>query len=941
MHAWLRGVAIAAPPQVLDPRLKIELVADSDQIVTPTGIACDRHGRLLVVECHTHMRPDDYDGPPADRIRRFEDTNGDGRADRITTFHEGSVATMGIAIAPDDSLLVATRSVIFRLHDIDQDGVAETRTELARLETEETYPHNGLSGFAQDFAGTIYFGLGENLSVDYRLVARDGTVIRGGGEGGNIFRIRDDGTGMQRVATGFWNPFGLACDTFGRLFCVDNDPDWRPPCRLLHIAAGGDYGYRRRYGRKGIHPFCAWFGELPGTLGMVAGTGEAPCGILPYDSDGLPSDYRGDLLTTSWGDHAIQRFPLHRRGASFDSVAQTVVQGDENFRPVGITLAPDGSVVLSDWVDRSYPLHGKGRIWRISRQGEHPRSARPDDPRRAVRSPHRPLRERAARALAAGAAEGRQELAELLRTSTDPYLRATAFSALVHSGPIDRKLADRAVADSADAVRALAVRHLPLEQFDVAKIARSDQAAEVRAAVLRRIRDPANKRVLLEALGDDDPFVRQAARDAMHRLFGAQELIDIPRPHMAQTRVELALLLRQTGAAAAQQRLPELLSDDDPRVRFVAIEWIGEERLEMFRGELMRTLNSDRLSGSLLSAVLAALNLLDEQTVDVNFEGRQAEIIGELLARNNVAASVQARALRLLPATHASLSIQRLDTLLSHADATVRLEAIRSLRESPREGRTERLIALAKDQSVPARLRAEAVVGLVPDDPSSRAALMDLALRGRGTVQRSALQSLRGAQLASQEIQSLALLAADRPELAELVGRLIDPAWKPSGRPGSRQVDAWLDWLTDKPSDPQAGSRIFFDPRGPGCSACHAYDGRGSDVGPDLAPARSLSRRRLVESVLQPSRDIAPQFVPWSLVTDDGQIFSGLLVGVDRKNREVYVDSQRRRLRVAPEEIEVRKQLSVSIMPDGLLDRLTDQEVRDLFALLNSGPHDR
>ena len=82
------------------------------------------------------------------------------------------------------------------------------------------------------------------------------------------------------MATGFWNPFHLCVDAFDRLFAVDNDPDSRPPCRLMHIVPDGDYGYRYRNGRKGVHPFTAWNGELPGTLPMTAGTGEAPSGVL-------------------------------------------------------------------------------------------------------------------------------------------------------------------------------------------------------------------------------------------------------------------------------------------------------------------------------------------------------------------------------------------------------------------------------------------------------------------------------------------------------------------------------------------------------------------------------------------------------------------------------------------------------------------------------------
>src|SRR5207249_3129540 len=53
------------------------------------------------------------------------------------------------------------------------------------------------------------------------------------------------------------------------------------------------------------------------------------------------------------------------RGASFGAKKKVLVRGGEDFRPVGIAIAPDGSLVVSDWVDKSYPVHGKGRLWRI------------------------------------------------------------------------------------------------------------------------------------------------------------------------------------------------------------------------------------------------------------------------------------------------------------------------------------------------------------------------------------------------------------------------------------------------------------------------------------------------------------------------------------------------------------------------------------------------
>ena len=279
--------AASVPPHSIDSRLVFEQIAKEPAIVTPTGLAVDSRGRVLVIESHTHFRPKDYAGPPADRIRIFEDADGDGRFERVGTFFEGTKFTMNLAFARDGTLFLATRYAVYRLEDRDGDGKADGEaasrvpTPIVRLDTPGDYPHNGLSGFAFDFAGNVYFGLGENLGADYRLMGSDGITLSGGGEGGNIYRCRPDGTKLERIATGFWNPFHVAFDAFGRLFAVDNDPDSRPPCRLLHIVEGGDYGYRFRNGRKGLHPFTAWNGELPGPCPWSRAPARRPAACLP------------------------------------------------------------------------------------------------------------------------------------------------------------------------------------------------------------------------------------------------------------------------------------------------------------------------------------------------------------------------------------------------------------------------------------------------------------------------------------------------------------------------------------------------------------------------------------------------------------------------------------------------------------------------------------
>lgn len=119
----------------------------------------------------------------------------------------------------------------------------------------------------------------------------------------------------------------LDFDAAGRLLCVDNDPDARGPNRLLHLVHGGDYGYKTRYGPGGLPPYQAWDGELPGTLPMLAAVGEAPSGVLDGDRMALPADYRGDLLATVWGRHAIARFRPKPAGLGQPGLGSTPAAG--------------------------------------------------------------------------------------------------------------------------------------------------------------------------------------------------------------------------------------------------------------------------------------------------------------------------------------------------------------------------------------------------------------------------------------------------------------------------------------------------------------------------------------------------------------------------------------------------------------------------------------
>ena len=1013
----LRPVAVqgAEPPPVSrDPRLVIELFASDPEIVTPTGLDVDHAGRVFAIESNTHFPPEGYDRHPTDRLLVLRDPDGDGHAEVPTVFADGFVHAMSVSVrtshdpSQPDTVLVATRKEVIALWDDDGDLVADRRTRILQLETKGNYPHNGLAGFAFDAHGHMYIGLGENLGAPYKLIGSDKTTLSGGGEGGNIYRCRLDGSHLQQFATGFWNPHANCVDAFGRLFCVDNDPDSLPPCRLMHIVAGGDYGYRFRNGRKGFHPFTSWNGEIPGTLPMLAGTGEAPSGIVAYESDGLPSEYVGNLLVTSWGDHRIDRFRLKERGASFESVAEVLIQGGVNFRPVGLATAPDGSLYCTDWVLRDYKVHGRGRVWRIRQKatGNQP-PARPvvdvatlsastpvDRLSRLVQSPRIELRRVAARMLAESS-EGRGRLRRLIADSRQsPRTRVEVLWAMaeVDRGDEDfgflRPGAKRArLAGGSTEVEIAAIELIGSRQFPFDASNRNFLEDE-RVAAMLWVPDPLDRpgptrghrarwaaaamRLLSleQAIGflePDDPFLLAAVlRRTLRKDVTGPDLLkairlglvgaggDLRRQQAIRTLLVLSLLKRFNNPALTRQ----MLGGDgvDPVARRLVVQWVAESGQKELRPQVASILDDPDITADLFHTTLAALDMLDGGDPKKIDNTPPSELALPLLRDSKRPAAVRSLALQLVDPSSKGLDRKLFAELLVSKEPHLVAETVRTLGLSTHGFASALLLEVARDGKRPLEVRADAVAGLggFATRPDVAGALRGWVADPELVVRAEALRSLR-ASLGSDEGSRAALAGMIEAAVKQgkpsndrerdLVDRLAT-SLKVAGQgvPMSlkgiapRRPTRPEDWerLVGSGGSVEAGRRVFFHNAGPQCARCHTVNGRGRRVGPDLSLiARSRNRRQLLESILVPSREVAPQFTSWTLVTTDGKVLVGVIV-YENRDRLTIEDAQGKQTNLANTEVELRTPEKTSLMPEKLIDRLAISELRDLLAFLET-----
>jgi putative heme-binding domain-containing protein len=167
------------------------------------------------------------------------------------------------------------------------------------------------------------------------------------------------------------------------------------------------------------------------------------------------------------------------------------------------------------------------------------------------------------------------------------------------------------------------------------------------------------------------------------------------------------------------------------------------------------------------------------------------------------------------------------------------------------------------------------------------------------------------------------------PALAAMLQKVFGEPARPTSEQKAREIARVKTVLGGGPGDARAGKALF----GQRCAACHVLFKEGGAVGPDLTPYERRNVDFLLVSIVDPSAAIREEYTNFRIDTADDQTFVGLIKerGPDSVT---IVDAAQQRTVIPKGDVRDERALTTSIMPEGLLDGLTEQQLRDLFAYL-------
>ncbi|MBX3413232.1 MAG: c-type cytochrome [Pirellulales bacterium] len=949
----------AARRMTLPAGVVAEPFAAEPMVRQPVAIEFDERGRLWVIQYLQYPNPaglervsvDRYsrtvydrvpEPPPrgpqgADRITILADTDGDGRADCEKDFVAGLNLASGLAFGHGGVYVLQVPYLLYYA-DKNRDDVpdGDPQVLLTGFGMEDAHSVANSLLFGPD--GWLYGAQGSTVTANIR-----GIEFQQG-----VWRYHPPTDRFELFYEGGGNTWGVDFDAEGNLFASTNLGGY--------IGVHGMQGayYWKSFGKHGAlhNPHAYGFFDHMPHENFVGG--HVTVGGIVYQGNTLPW-LRGKYVNGDLLGHAAYWNNLERAGSTFRSQhgGKLLLAGDTWFANSDVTSGPDGSIYLTDWHDARTAHPDPDAEW--DRRNGRIYALRAKD---APRVPAFDLGElsslelvdhlahennwyvRAARRLLA-ARQDKSVLSALLEKfrAADTAPQALEYAWTIQAcGGLDESLLVELLVHGEPMVRYWGVRFIGDDHAKnaeltgkLAELAAREPDVRVRAQLActaRRLPLEASLPLLesLAAHAEDasDPFVPLLLWWALETQFSREPVIVVER--FAQPAIwssalaRRELLPRLVRRCAAEGETGLLLathlitSAPDDEVRLALFESLGDAlagppltRVPVALAEQIERLWNKDANRVRLATAAARLGYppvfdwLRDQTLDVS-----------------AAEAARTNAIELLAALGAQQKVVHVLLAIALNDETgnVRLAATRGLARFDDGQVRDALIAQYSDF-----------------DPTQQAAAREV-LFGRADWALAFLAGVTAGRLSAADVPTDELSRLALHQRADL-DELVEKHW---GRIGAAAPEERLADVRRLNNDLRAAAgdasngRLLFREH---CGKCHTLFGEGTKLGPDLTTANRQDRQYLLTSIVDPSTVVRKEYLGSIVATTDGRILTGL-VAEETPVALTLIDGENRRHTIGRAEIDSVEPSTTSLMPERLLEKLTPQQLRDLFAYLQA-----
>ncbi len=944
-----------------------KVFAAEPELINPIAMCFDERGRVWAIESFEYPKGTPPGQKPKDRIKIYDDTDGDHRADKITLFADGFNLATGIAVGHGGVFIGAAPDLLFIPIDKSGDKPAgppqKLLTGFGRHDT-----HELLNTFTWGPDGWLYGCHGVFTHSKVKRVAgvesaspqpdADEPAID---MNAAVWRYHPRTRKFEIFAEGTSNPWGIDFDNRGNMFltcCVIP--------HMFHIIPGGRY---IRQAGQNRNPFD--FGQLKEISDHRhhEESGWAHAGCVVLDTEIWPEELRGSVIFGSIHGNSIKRDVLKPNGSTFiASHAPDFLQsGDKNFRPVYQAIGPDGSIYITDWHDQ-WPCHQtppdawdkeRGRIYKIVRKGvkapptrdmgklsaeqlaEELKSPNPFVYRTALRL----LDERQAKSVA-------PRLRDLLQNDEPNAIELRALWVLHAVGGIDAELAGSTTAHHNPVVRSWAIRLIneappgslergswsaeqatkqeqALRGWLLNSLAAIERSADVRlqfaataqrlspsaaAVVLRRLamhdedaNDPAIPLMIWFAL---EPVVVQQRDQTLAWLMTADAA-----NHMIVQRDLVPRVMRRLAATGKPDDLAACVNFvatvEDNQVRRAALNGLVTafegRRVEPPEGwvEANAKLKKDSDAGVQAAIRRLGANFRDPQVI------REAHGIAADAKRPTAERVVAVRSIAVAQLPESLATLEKL--LAGEGPPELRGEVLRAL--GGYDSREIPALVIGKWKSLSEPLRSEAL----------------MLLTGRREWAATLLESIAAGTLSREELSAPAaqrIAAIKEPQLTAQ----LEKVWGSVRGQTPQEIDDLLKRMRRVAASGRGNAAAGRDAYEKKCAVCHKFEGKGADVGPDITGA-DRSVEYLLINILDPNRVVGIPYYTHIVATKNGKVISGKLVAETPAG--VTIQGENNKLDIIPrDEIDEHVVKPTSVMPEGLPKDMTNEQFRDLIEFL-------